>query len=112
MKKNTLALGLITLIVIVILVGAFAISSRKNTTQEDDSNVTNLTQLKSSDYTNEDFDAIEMGDSKATVEEKMGTLTSVDIESEYDVYSYTDNSTQYYFYFDGDSLANVSIFLI
>lgn len=41
----------------------------------------------------------------------MGKLTEVEIDSDEDVYTVSDGDVAYYFYFDGDSLSNVAVFL-
>lgn len=113
-KSNKLTIGIIILIVIVLLVGIFAVVNRGDSTsadQEITENVTDMDALKNSEYTNEGFDEVNLGDSKSDVESKMGKLTKVDIESEFDIYGVEDQGTVYYFYFNGDKLENVSVFL-
>lgn len=79
---------------------------------EEINNTTDLSSLKTSEYTNSSFEEVEIGDSYSEVEEAMGTLESVETDSEYDVYSTTMDETQYVFYFDGDKLAEVSVFVV
>lgn len=116
MKKSNKIIGLSVLIVLVIMVGLVATSSNSSTKAPegepiDIENVTDIDKLKSSEYTNEAFDTLNIGDAKADVEAAMGSLTKEDIESEYDVFSVEDNGTTYFFYFEDDTLANVSVFV-
>lgn len=117
-RKNNLAVILIIVLIIGAVVGGIALTkantseaTSEQTSNEPAENGTDMETLKASEYTNDAFDEVELGDTKADVEKQMGSLTKVDIESEYDVYSLDDDKTSYFFYFDGDKLADVSVFL-
>lgn len=121
-KKNIYIL--LSLIVIVIIILTFTLGSKTSyevgseTTEVAETsevksveNTTEINKLKSSEYTNSDFDAVEIGDSYDAVVEKMGELNTVEVESDFDVYSTEDEGTEYIFYFLDDKLEEVSIFI-
>lgn len=111
-NKKNLRSGLAVLIVLVLVIGVAAVVVTKVPKSNDSvENPTDMADLKSSKFTSDAFEKVELGDSKSDVESKMGKLNSIDIDLEYDVYTVLDGDTEYYFYFDGDSLANLSIFL-
>lgn len=111
-KSSKKIIGLISLLLIVLIIIIAFLSKGSDTSGLNDvENVTDMTALKQSEYTNEAFDSVELGDSKAKVESKMGSLKEIKMDSEYDVYLVEDTGTSYYFYFDGDKLENVSVFL-
>lgn len=120
-RKNKLAIILIVLIIAVAVTGGVVVLTRGNTSEQtaeqtgtkEVENKTDMNDLKASEYTNEAFkNDVELGDSKSSVEKAMGKLTKVDIESDEDVYTVSDGDVAYYFYFDGDSLSNVGVYLM
>lgn len=111
-KSSKKIIGLIALLLIVLIIIVALLPKNDNSTDSSEvENVTDMSALKQSEYTNDAFDSVELGDSKADVESKMGSLQEAQVESEYDVYSFEDEGTSYFFYFDGDKLENVSVFL-
>lgn len=119
-RKNKLAIILIVLIIAVAVTGGVVVLTRGNTSEQtaeqtgtkEVENKTDMNDLKASEYTNEAFkNDVELGDSKSSVEKAMGKLTEVEIDSDEDVYTVSDGDVAYYFYFDGDSLSNVAVFL-
>lgn len=111
-RNNRFLIIIISLIVLVSLIGVLTVrNSQSQASQETTANITDMTALKSSEYTNANFDEVNLGDSKSDVEAKMGQLVEVDVETEEDVYSTEDEGSIYYFYFMNDKLENVSVFL-
>lgn len=109
MKNKRLIICLIVLIVILIIISAKLIGSRQSTPVVE--NPTNIEELKQSEYTSSAFDEVELGESKTEVEAEMGNLEAVEMDSDYDAYSVTDDGTQYIFFFSDDKLENVTVFL-
>lgn len=121
-KRNILIIVIIILVV-AILLGVIMNSSEtpqdntsssetsSETASQEINNVTDIDSLKSSEYTNSNFDTINIGDSVDTVESAMGTLTAIESDGQYDEYSYEDNGTNYVFYFEDDALAQVSVYI-
>lgn len=111
-------------VVVVLFIGLVVVSSgssstgnsssdeKAQTSNSEASNTTDMEALKSSEYSSEEFDNVNLGDSKSDVEKSMGQLEEVGESQEgYDVYSVTDDTTIYYFFFDGDKLVESSLVL-
>lgn len=113
MKKQKIKVRvfLIFSIVIVLVIAFFLIGSTNQENANPNLPKTDLVALKQSQLTSESFDVIELGYSKSEVEEAMGALTAVPSDTGYDVFSVTDEAVVYYFYFEHDSLENVSVVL-
>ncbi|WOO88019.1 hypothetical protein RZE82_03560 [Mollicutes bacterium LVI A0039] len=128
-KKNILIIGIVVFAVIAGLLivasgngdnstssnetadtGSEAVTAGSNEVIE---NTSDMEKLKSSEYTSEGFDSIKIGDSFESVQSSIGTLEKLDIESEYDTYSYKDEKlgSNYVFYFTNNELKEVSVFL-
>ncbi len=116
-----IAIAVVVILILVLVSGGDSSSNETNNADGSETaaateieNTTDLSTLKQSEYTSTGFESVEMGDSKSTVEEKVGELTSIDSDTEYDVYFHEDTEagSQYVFYFDGDALAEVSVYLI
>ncbi|WOO88015.1 hypothetical protein RZE82_03540 [Mollicutes bacterium LVI A0039] len=90
--------------------GSEAVSTSSNEVIE---NTSDMEKLKSSEYTSEGFDNIKIGDSFDSVQSNIGTLEKLDIESEYDTYTFKDEKlgSNYVFYFSNNELQEVSVFL-
>ncbi len=99
---------MIILIITMLLVSFFIIKA-KASTQSDDSSST-ISRLKASEYTNDNFNSIELGMKRSDVSQVMGELSSVSVDSKYDVYEYEDGDILYYFYFKHDHLKNVTVY--
>ncbi len=124
--KSKIGLYLLLIIVLIVLLVAIVGLKKNNSTPVDESgakenassvveNTTNLSQLSQSEYTSDGFATVEMGDSVATVSEKVGELYQLNSQiTNYDVYTYDDTQlgSKYVFYFDDDKLSEVSVFLI
>lgn len=120
MKKNSLIILVVVIVIIVIALIALLLGTSSSTGDKsgDDAvsettNTTDLNSLKSSEYTSDAFDNVNIGDSKETVSETMGATLEEKGKSEegYDVYYTSDDSSIYYFFFDNDSLKEVSVVL-
>ncbi|WOO87958.1 hypothetical protein RZE82_03240 [Mollicutes bacterium LVI A0039] len=76
-------------------------------------NTYDMEKLKGSKYTSSGFDSIQINDSVETVEEKIGTLEQLNIESEYEAYVFNDDDlgSSYVFYFTDNQLKEVSVFI-
>lgn len=99
---------LIILIITMLLISIFVIKAKANT-QSDNSSST-ISQLKASQYTNDNFNNVELGMKRNEVSKVMGELSSVSVDSKYDVYEYEDGDILYYFYFKHDHLKNVTVY--
>ncbi len=121
-SKKTISIVILILIVALIILAIVMGSGSSNTTDKPSEgsenvnapveNTTDINTLKSSEYTSEGFDKVNIGDSKATVEENMGELTEAGVSKDgYDIFSTVDGETNYFFFFDGDDLKEVTVTL-
>ncbi len=109
MKKVVFVRIILVILILFLFVAALAIVKKRSSISNEAQEL-ELLSLKESQYTNEKFEEIEIGDSVETVDMIMGDIQMVDIESEYDVYESLDVDILYYFYFKHDKLKNVTVY--
>ncbi len=110
-RNKRLLIILVVLIIMMIglvyyIAGAKIENAQVTTSQAD------ISFLKQSEFANKDFQKVEIGDTFEEVESRMGTLTKIESDSEYDVYEFIDETTRYNFFFKDQLLENVSMYAV
>ncbi len=104
---------IILVVLIVVMIGlVYYIVGAKQENVPVDPDQADISYLKQSEFSNKDFQKVEIGDSYDEVESRMGSLTKIDSDSDADVYEFIDDIARYNFYFKDQLLEDVSMYAV